>query len=112
MKNPDKLLTRPDLAEPHRLFAKACRMSRRWSSYVGYRIRKNGDVTGTHTSGCYNPDWPEHVKDRLRKLAHAIGPATDAAYAARPRRVQFRTMRWLANAVARRDGSGYYGPRA
>ena len=112
MKNPDKLLLREDLAPAARLFSRACRLSRRWSFYVSRNIRLHGDVTGTHTSGCYNPEWPEHLKNRLRKTSHAIGPLSDAAYAARPRRVQFSTMRWLANAVARRDGSGYYGPRA
>lgn len=102
----------PDKLKPaERHFTRACRMSRRWCNYVRLNIRRYGDVRGNHTSGVYNENWPDRVKDRLRAIAHAITRFTDAGYAARPRYVHFSTMRSLASAVARRDGSGYYGPR-
>lgn len=38
-----------------------------------------GDVQGTPTSGCYNPGFPEDVKDELRYLARQIGQLHDAS---------------------------------
>lgn len=104
-------LTRADLAPAARHFARACRLSRAWSRYVTRNIRLHGDVQGNHTSGCYSPEWPETVKKRLRKVAYAITEVSNAGYSARPSGVHGTTLRSLASAIARRDGSGYYGPQ-
>lgn len=53
-------------------------------------IQKYGDVTGTHTSGIYNPDFPEAVKAQLRKLArhHLFGDAARAHWSAAGKRTR------------------------
>jgi hypothetical protein len=43
-------------------------------------IAEYGDVEGTHTSGCYNPAFPEHIKEELRTLAQNIGRQVEYAY--------------------------------
>lgn len=53
------------------------KMAQHYSQTV---IQQHGDVQGSHTSGCYNPAWPEQLKDRLRLLAHYIGECTARAY--------------------------------
>lgn len=60
---------------------KAGEARRRYDAAVKAAIKKYGDVKGTHTSGIYNPDFPEKVKDRLRELAVAPGELSDASVA-------------------------------
>jgi len=62
-------------------FAAAQHARASWADEVQANILQHGDVQGSHTSGCYNPAWPEDVKDRLRTLARYIGECTDRAYA-------------------------------
>jgi hypothetical protein len=42
-------------------------------------IKEHGDVWGTPTSGCYNPAFPEPIKDELRTLAHNISQQVEHA---------------------------------
>jgi len=88
-----------------------CMLSRHWSEQVQRYIKLHGDVIGCHTSGCYNPDWPETVKNRLRDLAFGVGLMEDEAYRFRPRKTHRSTVTSIARFIARRDGSGYYGPQ-
>lgn len=104
------VLTRPDLAPARYLFEGACRASRLHQSEA-QRALANYGSHGPLISGCVRSHFPKAVKDRLRGLAQAASARSDAAYAARPPRVRFATMRRLARAVATRDGSGRYGPQ-
>jgi hypothetical protein len=53
----------------------------------------------------------DNIKNKLRMLAHMATEYSALAYAARPKRVHVTTMLKLANMVARRDGTGFYGPQ-
>lgn len=105
-----KVLDRPDLATARELFALACFASRAHSIVADAALTTYG-AHGAPISGCVRDHFPGWVKDRLRELARDVTRYSDAAYAARPARVRVSTMRKLARAVARRDGSGFYGPR-
>jgi len=107
----NKLLTRPDLQLSCQLFALACHVSRAHDSYAAEALKVHGDH-GSLISGCVRDHFPEHVKNTLRAMALSVTKYSDSAYAARPRGVRYSTMIQLARAVAARDGSGYYGPRA
>jgi hypothetical protein len=105
-----KILDRPDLQTVARHFADACAASRQHSAVAASALEQYGDH-GPQISGCVRDHFPEHVKDELRRLAHACAAAGDAAWAARPSRIQWHTMTCLSRAVAQRDGSGFYGPQ-
>ena len=104
------ILDRPDLQKAAELFADACRMSRTHALTASEALTDYGDH-GPHVSGCVRSHFPVCTKDYLRSLARNVGILSDAAYAARPPWVRVSTMRKLARAVAKRDGSGFYGPQ-
>lgn len=109
--NPKKLLARQDLSAARFHFENACRASRKHQELVRLSLEEHGD-RGSQISGIIRDHFPEHVKNRLRNLCRTITTESDRAWAARPPRVRTETMRRLASAVAQRDGSGFYGPRA
>lgn len=104
------VLSRPDLAAARYLFEQACRASRMHDAETKAALQRYGEH-GPQISGCVRAHFPEEVKNRLRGLAQAVTHRSDAAYAARPPRVRFTTMRHLAQSVATRDGAGFYGPQ-
>lgn len=105
-----KLLARPDLQTAARLFADACRCSREHDELARKALQRYGNH-GPDISGCVRDHFPEAVKAELRLVAHNVSAFSDAAWHHKPRGVRLTTMRALASAVARRDGSGFYGPR-
>lgn len=104
------ILRRPELAEPIRQLERACRLSRRWNSYVAFNIERYGAVQGNHVSGVYNEAWPVRVKGRLRIVAQAVGNISDLAFTLRPKGIHSSTISRLYREVAMRDGCGFYGP--
>lgn len=110
MTRPNAILSRPDLQEAARWFELACIYSRVHSKAVADALRDFGDH-GPQISGIMRDHFPDPVKETLRDLAHVVTECSDKAWAARPRGVRLATMRALARAVARRDGSGFYGPQ-
>lgn len=74
-------------------------------------LREYGDH-GPLISGCVRAHFPEQVKDVLRFTARQVTYWSERAYEARPPRVRHDTIRVIGRAIARRDGDGYYGPRA
>lgn len=88
----------------------ACMFSRWHDAAAADALAEFGDH-GAQISGCVRDHFPADVKEHLRILARAVTTATDAAYAARPPRVQMQTIRALGRAIAARDGSGFYGPQ-
>ncbi len=111
-KNPvHKLLARKDLQRATRLFAKATAASRKHSNLTRNALEKYGDH-GPQISGVIRDHFPQHVKDELRRLARDVTEYSNAGYEARPKGVRQSTMRELASEVARRGGSGFYGPQA
>lgn len=104
------VLDRADLAMARVRFEEACRLSR-WHVLLANRALDAYGAHGALISGCVRGHFPETVREALRILARGVTAESDAAYAARPPRVRMGTMRRLASAVARRDGSGYYGPQ-
>lgn len=103
-------MSRPDLSIPAALFAMACAASREHSRLAMHAMDTYGDH-GPLISGCVRDHFPERVQEALRTLARTVGAYSDAAYAARPPRVRMTTMRRLAQDIATRDGSGFYGPQ-
>lgn len=104
------ILDRPDLQKAAELFADACKISREHVRAVDEALETYGPQ-GPDVSGCGRDHFPTCTKDYLRSLARNVGILSDAAYAARPPWVRVSTMRKLASAVAKRDGSGFYGPQ-
>lgn len=103
--------TRPDLARAAELFEAACEQSRAWDKAAHEALTTYGDH-GPQISGCLRDHFPESTKSYLRSLAVNVSLLSDAAWAARPARVRHATMIKLARSIARRDGAGFYGPRA
>lgn len=74
--------TRARLAEDAiRQLQEAQRTRQHYDDLLQACIAAHGDVNGTPTSGCYNPAWPDPLKDELRTLAHNIGVQVDHAHA-------------------------------
>ena len=105
------ILDRPDLARAAELFAEACEQSREHSRAAAAALEAYGD-NGPQISGCIRDHFPQCTKDYLRSLARNVSIYLDAAHKARPPRFRVNTMRKLAQAIARRDGCGFYGPQA
>jgi hypothetical protein len=105
-----RLLKRDDLKDCRVFFELACMNSRLHSQLATMYLGEYGDH-GSSISGCVRDHFPESVKDTLRSYAVNVTLMSDAAYAARPRRVRFATVRALGRAVAKRDGAGFYGPQ-
>jgi len=105
------ILERPDLAISADLFAESCRISRDHVKAASDALKAYGDH-GPDISGVVRDHFPVCTKDYLRSLARNVSILCTAAYAARPKGVRLTTMRALAQAVAARDGSGFYGPQA
>jgi hypothetical protein len=104
------LINRPDLARAARLFSASCKASRDWDALVSRNLAQHGDH-GSQISGICREHFPEDVKDELRALAAQVSGFSAQAYAARPPRVHFATMRALSRQVATAEGSGFYGPQ-
>lgn len=105
------LLDDPKFEEAALHFADACMYSRRHSEFAQAQLRVFGDH-GNQISGCVRAHFPEDRKETLRYLARLCAIASDRAWKARPPRVRNSTMRKLSRLVAKRDGSGFYGPQA
>lgn len=105
-----RLSDRPDLKRAAKCFALACAYSRAWSRLGGDLLTIYGDE-GPQISGILRDHFPDNAKDALRELAQHIRWACDRAWALRPARVRDSTMRNLSREVAKRDGSGFYGPQ-
>lgn len=105
------LLIDPRLELPRDLFAAACKFSRWHDEESAKALEKYGDH-GPGISGCVRDHFPDEVKEDLRRLAMAVAFNSDLAHQARPKGMRKATMRALAQAVATRDGSGFYGPQA
>lgn len=106
-----QLLNRADLDMSEQAFTRACARSREHSALAAESLAKYGDH-GPDISGCVREHFPEDVKGALRVLARQCSTECDLAYTFRPKGVRVSTIRDLGRAVARRDGSGYYGPQA
>lgn len=106
------ILNRKDLEHAAELFAAACAESRRHDRLIRNGIEDFGDGNGKDVSGIGRDHFPDSLKDELRRTARNVRDLTDSAYNRRPPRVHLATMRRLAQAVAKRDGSGFYGPQA
>ena len=104
-------LDNPKFADVVRHFELACKASREHSALASQSLLQFGDQ-GSTISGVVRDHFPEPVKDELRTLALTVTQESDLAYAARPKRVRLSTIRTLGRLVARRDGSGFYGPQA
>ena len=103
------LLTRPDLFRARRWFVSACQASRAHADLASLALAAHGDH-GPDVSGCVRQHFPEAVKKTLRDLAQNVTLYSDCARDARPKGVRHATIRALGAAVARRDGTGFYGP--
>jgi len=104
------LIHRTDLQRSAELFADACAQSRTWDKAAQDALASYGDH-GPQISGCVRDHFPESTKSYLRSLARNVSILSDAAWAAKPPRVRHHTMLNLSRAIAKRDGSGFYGPR-
>ena len=104
------ILERVDLLGAQQFFTAACGYSRAHSALAQWAMSYYG-CHGPQISGVVRGHFPEATKNHLRALARACTAASDSAYALRPPRVRMATMRKLAQAVAKRDGSGFYGPQ-
>lgn len=105
------LLTRPELAPARDYFVMACVYSRVHDRMAKIALDQYGDH-GSLISGCVRDHFPDPVKDCLRYMAQRVTYYCAEADKARPRGVRHWTIVALGKAVARRDGVGYYGPRA
>jgi len=104
------LLFRSDLQVAQRYFRRACRLSRDHDALAAQALGQFGNH-GPPISGCVREHFPDNVKNKLRRLAARVTSYSDAAYAARPKRVRIATMRALSRAIAREYGYGFYGPQ-
>ena len=103
-------LDNPKFTEVITHFEKCCAASRAHSKLASESLERFGDH-GSPISGVVRDHFSDEVKDRLRALARTVTSESDLAYAARPKYVRLATIRNIGQAVARRDGSGFYGPR-
>ncbi len=109
--NDKQLLAREDLKDSRKLFEAACHYSRMYGEVSREYLIMYGDH-GPDVSGCVRSHFPEQVKDHLRELSRRPGLYSQKAFDARPRGTRTATLKALGKAVARRDGSGFYGPQA
>lgn len=105
------ILARADLAKSAEQFKIACYTSRHYSELCKAYVAEYGEGNGRAISGCYRDHFPHEVKDRLRNMAQSIGIYSKLAYSYKPKGVQTATIAKLGRAIARRDGSGFYGPQ-
>ena len=106
-----QLLDNPKFATVVSHFEQCCKASRDHSQLASESLDRFGDQ-GSQISGVVRDHFPVDVKDRLRELARTVTRESDAAYAARPKYTRVTTIRAIGQLVAKRDGSGFYGPRA
>ncbi len=106
-----QILTNPKFTDVVSHFENACKASREHSALASKSLDRFGDQ-GSQISGVVRDHFPADVKDNLRELARTVTRESDAAYAARPKYTRLTTIRSIGQMVARRDGSGFYGPRA
>ena len=105
-----KLLDNPKFAKVVSLYVQACASSRHYDKLAAQALEQYGSH-GAQISGCVREHFPEKVKDELRALARNINFYSDKAWTARPKHTREDTIRAIGRAVARRDGSGFYGPQ-
>lgn len=106
----ESTLDNPKYAAVVRHFEQATAASREHSKQATMALQEYGDE-GATIAGVVREHFPTDVKDRLRELAQQVTVHSDAAYAARPKRTRIETIRRIGELIARRDGSGFYGPR-
>ena len=104
------LLVEPKFAAAVDCFAAACRRSREHDTRARIALEAYG-AHGPQISGVVRDHFPPHVKDELRYLARKVTELSDEAWRARPKYVRDSTMRTIGRLVAKRDGSGFYGPQ-
>ena len=104
------LRSRPDLAQSAMHFTRACAASRAHEALAKAMLAAYGD-RGPSISGSVRGHFPWMVGEALSLLARQITAESEAAWEARPARVQDHTMRRLSQEIARADGSGFYGPK-
>lgn len=105
-----KLLDQPDLERA----AYAFRVAAAKASAYDVTLSLCLDVFGKHgpiVSGIGRDHFPDEYKRLLRQLARDATDATNHAYTLRPRGVHEATMRKVAQAVARKYETGFYGPQ-
>lgn len=107
MNGADLIARAPAVADK---FALACAASRLHFRAATAALETYGRH-GPFISGCVRAHFPESVKSELRSLARLVGHYSDAARAARPPRMRHATVRRIGQAIATRDGAGYYGPQ-
>jgi len=103
-------LTNPKFSEVVTHFEKCCVASRAHSKLASESLEKFGDH-GSQISGVVRDHFDDATKDALRTLARTVTTESDLAYAVRPKYTRQATIRNIGKLVARRDGSGFYGPR-
>lgn len=106
-----ELLNSEKYAEIRYYFAVACAASRRHDATLAIALETYG-AHGPAISGCGRDHFPESVKNDLRALASKVTRFTYAGYEISAPRIRRSTRAQIARLVARRDGSGFYGPHA
>lgn len=91
-------MTDPRFARARACFRLAYFARQRLYHYLEAARERYG-VAGNILSGGAYPHWPEDVRRRVRRLNRVVNRVNDAAFAARPPRVQLATMRTLSHAV-------------
>jgi len=62
-------------------------------------VKNYGEPIGTHTSGIYNPNFPDNEKNKLLRLCRAINRFSDMGFLSRPRGVHLSTIQKQFRAI-------------
>lgn len=103
-------LDNPRFAAAQSEFESACHASRAYDARLAEALRDHGDH-GPAVSGAGRDHFPAETKEHLRRIAQAVAYHSDRGHALRPKYARSAAMRRLAQEVATRDGSGFYGPQ-
>lgn len=106
-----RLIERPDAAMCVAAFAASCAMSREHIRLLGDALTVYGDH-GCSISAIGRDHFPEPLKTALRMMARDVTTLVATAYHLKPRGMHASTMRAIGRAVAKRDGTGFYGVQA
>jgi len=104
------VLDNPKFTNSQTFFVLACSASRMHKAKAAVALDAYGDH-GALISGCVRDHFPAEVKDALRFWSQEVTRLSDLAYANAPKYSRLATIRRLGQAVATRDGSGFYGPQ-
>lgn len=105
-----RYLDRPAFAAAQSEFESACHCSRAYDARLAEALRDHGDH-GPAVSGAGRDHFPAETKEHLRRIAQAVTYHSERGHALRPKYARQAAMRRLAQEVATRDGSGFYGPQ-